>query len=65
MRGGAGGPLPRGGVGGIVARARQRAVEVAAAEGSRHLAKVEETPLSHLLGNAIGISVKMVEELSL
>ena len=48
---------------GIIAEARQRAVEAGAEEGSIQLAEVEETPLSYLPGNAIRISVKVVGEL--
>lgn len=48
---------------GIIAEARQRAVEAGAEESTVHLAEVEETPLSYLPGNAIRISVKVVGEL--
>jgi N-methylhydantoinase A/oxoprolinase/acetone carboxylase beta subunit len=48
---------------GIIAEARQRAVEAGAEPSSIQLAEVEETPLSYLPGNAIRISVKVVGEL--
>jgi len=49
---------------GIVAEARQRAVEAGAAETTVTLAEVEETPLSYLPGNAIRIAAKVVGDLA-
>ena len=49
---------------GVIAEARQRAVEAGAAEGTVTLAEIEETPLSYLPGNAIRIAAKVVGDLA-
>ena len=49
---------------GIVAEARQRAVEAGAVEATIALAELEETPLSYLPGNAIRIAAKVVGDLA-
>lgn len=49
---------------GIVAEARQRAVEAGAIEATINLAELEETPLSYLPGNAIRIAAKVVGDLA-
>lgn len=49
---------------GILAEARQRAVEAGAVEATINLAELEETPLSYLPGNAIRIAAKVVGDLA-